>query len=64
MKKKNRNADVNKKSRSIYVETINEIYNNRRLNTVREPSLKSKNMNNNKRSRLTVEAINEMRYYL
>ena len=64
LKKKNRNTDVNKKSRSIYVETINEIYNNRRLNTVREPSLKSKNMNNNKRSRLTVEAINEMRYYL
>ena len=26
LKKKNRNTDVNKKSRSIYVETINEIY--------------------------------------
>lgn len=27
LKKKNRNADVNKKSHSIYAETINEIYN-------------------------------------
>ena len=27
LKKKNRNADVNKKSHSIYVKTINEIYN-------------------------------------